>query len=430
MKVAFYTLGCKVNQYETNVMIEKFVKQNNIIVNFNDIADVYIINTCTVTNMSDRKSRQIIQRAKRLNPNCIIAVVGCLSQVAHDKLDAIAQIDLILGNEEKKDIVRYIENFKKGNTAKVYVSDIMKQDKYIIEEVSAAYEKTRAVIKIQDGCNNYCSYCIIPYARGKIRSKPFEAVMKEVKGIVNNGYKEIVLTGIHVCSYGKDLGNISLIELLESLNSIEGLERIRLSSLEPNIITNEFLERLVKLKKVCPHFHLSLQSGCDTILKSMNRKYTTFDIENIITMIRERYEDANITSDIIVGFPGETDEDFESTYRFLKKIRLNKMHVFQYSKREGTVAAKMDNQVLPEKKQERSKLLITLSDDIGKEILSQYIGTTVEILTEEVEGEYTKGYTRNYLHVKLEGERLSNEQVVCKVLDVQDNYLICKEYSH
>ena len=425
MKVAFYTLGCKVNQYETNVMIEKFSKRGYEIVPFNTIADIYVINTCTVTNMSDRKSRQMIQRAKRLNPKSIMVVVGCLAQVGKDKLEQIPEIDLILGNEDKKDIIRYVEEFDK-NCGRSFVSDIMKYDKYNVEELSTLYEKTRAIVKIQDGCNNYCSYCIIPYARGKIRSKPFKDVMTEVNNIVKNGYKEIVLTGIHVCSYGKDLGDISLIDVLEKLNQVEGLERIRLSSLEPNIISEEFLQRLSKLEKVCPHFHLSLQSCSDKILKSMNRKYQVSDIERIVNSIRGTYENANITCDIIVGFPGETDEDFECTYNLLEKLKLNKLHVFQYSKREGTVAAKMPNQVEPDIKHERSQRLIKLSDSVEKDILGKYVGRKVKILTEEIDGEYTKGFTDNYLHCKVVGNIQCNEIVEAKVIDIQDNYLICE----
>ena len=425
MKVAFYTLGCKVNQYETNVMIEKFSKRGYEIVPFNTIADIYVINTCTVTNMSDRKSRQMIQRAKRLNPKSIMVVVGCLAQVGKEKLEQIPEIDLILGNEDKKDIIQYVENFD-SNSSKCFVSDIMKYDKYNVEELSTIYEKTRATIKIQDGCNNYCSYCIIPYARGKIRSKPFQDVMAEVNNIVKNGYKEIVLTGIHVCSYGKDLCNISLIDVLEKLNQVEGLERIRLSSLEPNIISEEFLQRLSKLEKVCPHFHLSLQSCCDKILKSMNRKYLTSDIERIVNSIRNTYENSNITCDIIVGFPGETEDDFECTYSILKKLRLNKLHVFQYSKREGTVAAKMLNQVEPDIKHERSQRLIKLSDSVEKEILSKYVGKRMFVLTEELNGEYTKGFTDNYLHTKIVGKIDCNEIIEVQVIDIQENYLICK----
>ena len=425
MKVAFYTLGCKVNQYETNVMIEKFSKRGYEIVPFNTIADIYVINTCTVTNMSDRKSRQMIQRAKRLNPKSIMVVVGCLAQVGKDKLEQIPEIDLILGNEDKKDIIRYVEEFE-INLGRSFVSDIMKYDKYNVEELSTLYEKTRAIVKIQDGCNNYCSYCIIPYARGKIRSKPFKDVLNEVYNIVKNGYKEIVLTGIHVCSYGKDLGDISLIDVLEKLNQVEGLERIRLSSLEPNIISEEFLQRLSKLEKVCPHFHLSLQSCSDKILKSMNRKYQVSDIERIVNSIRGTYENANITCDIIVGFPGETDEEFECTYSLLKKLKLNKLHVFQYSKREGTVAAKMPNQVEPDIKHERSQMLIKLSDSVEKDILVKYVGRKVKILTEEIDGEHTKGFTDNYLHCKVVGNIQCNEIVEAKVIDIQDNYLICE----
>ncbi|MBE5821082.1 MAG: tRNA (N(6)-L-threonylcarbamoyladenosine(37)-C(2))-methylthiotransferase MtaB [Clostridiales bacterium] len=428
MKVAFNTLGCKVNQYETNVMIGQFINKGYQIVSFNDKADIYVINTCTVTNMSDRKSRQMLRSAKKKNINGIVVAVGCLAQIGKDELEKIDEIDLILGNEDKKQIVKYIEKYLKDKNDKIFVSDIMKQDKYETEELTTFYEKTRAIVKVQDGCNNYCSYCIIPYARGKIRSKPFEDSINEMQSIANNGYKEIVITGIHVCSYGKDLDNdISLIDLLEKINRIEGLKRIRLGSLEPTIITKEFMERLIKLDKFCPHFHLSLQSGNDKTLKTMNRKYTTEQIKNIVNIIREYYPEANITTDIIVGFPGETDEDFEITYNFLKQINLNKMHVFKYSIRKGTVASRMDNQVSPQIKTSRSDKLLNLSDTNEISHLKKYIGKQVEVLLEEKDNEYMKGFTLNYLHTKIKTDKQSNEIVKGRVVDIKNNMLIVEE---
>ncbi len=424
MKVGFCTLGCKVNQYETNLMIEQFKNNGYEIVDFNDFADVYVINTCTVTNMSDRKSRQMIKKAKKQNKNSILIAIGCLAQVSKNELEKIDEIDLILGNEEKKNIIKYINEYIKQNEKVEQVLDIMKQETYCEEQLENFYDKTRAIIKIEDGCNNYCSYCIIPYARGKIRSKNINDVIQEVNNVVKNGYKEIVLTGIHIASYGKDLNNISLIDLLEKLNQIDKLERIRLGSLEPTIITKDFLDRLIKLEKICPHFHLSLQSGCDETLKAMNRKYTTGQFKKIVDLLRKYYEDANITTDIIVGFPGETNQQFYQTVTFLSEIKLTKLHVFKYSVRKGTVAAKMDNQISPNAKNERSKVLIELSDKTEKEFLEKYINKQVKILLEEKEGEYIKGFTTNYLHTKIKSDKHENDIVSGIVKEVKNNMLI------
>lgn len=427
MKISFYTLGCKVNQYETNSMIEQCRSKKWNIVDFGEFADISIINTCTVTNMSDRKSRQIISKAKKMNSNCIIVVTGCLAQTAKENLEKLDNIDLIIGNEEKKNVTKYIDKYlnKSKQVKKLsFVEDIKYVKEYSKDEIGMVYEKTRAVMKIQDGCNNFCTYCIIPYARGRIRSKNFDDAINEAKKIVENGYKEIVLTGIHICSYGVDLNNnLYLIDLLEKMNSIEGLKRIRLSSLEPNIITEEFLSRLVKLDKVCPHFHLSLQSGCNDTLKRMNRKYLTKDIEHIVDIIRKTYPDSNITTDIIVGFPGETDEDFNITKEFLDKIYLNKMHVFQYSKRKGTLAAQMINQVDENVKHERSRVLIDISDKNEKKNLEKYIGRKFEIL---IENSGIIGFTDNYLKVQLDKKYTPNTFVNCEIEAVNDNILIGK----
>lgn len=427
MKIAFYTLGCKVNQYETNVMIEKFINNKHEIVQFDEKADIYIINTCTVTNMSDRKSRQIIHRAKKKNQNAIVVVVGCLAQTAPEELEKIEEIDLVLGNEEKKNIIEHIEKFLKNRKINVCVSDISKCNKYEVEELATFYEKTRATIKIQDGCNNFCSYCIIPYARGRVRSKPLDDVINETMNIAKNGYKELVITGIHVCSYGQDLENVSLITLLEKLNKIDGIERIRLSSLEPNILTEQFIIQLSKLQKVCPHFHLSIQSGCDQTLKRMNRKYLANDLIRIVNDLKKVYKDVNITADVIVGFPGETDEEFNSTKELLSKLKLNKLHVFQYSKRKGTVAASMKEQVDANIKHERSKQLIQLSNSCQEEILKEYIGKTVEILTEDFANTRTKGFTRNYLHCYINKEYKPNMLLKCVVKGIDNDMLVCEE---
>ena len=356
-KVAFYTLGCKVNQYETNAMIEQFIKSNYEIVDFEDVADIYVINTCTVTNMSDRKSRQVIRRVKQLNSNAILVVTGCYAQVASEELEKIEEIDLIIGNTEKKDILNIIEKYIGASSArlqsdeqiinKINLTDINKQKEFVDFGTTTYTEKTRAVIKVQDGCNNFCSYCVIPYAKGRVRSRRIESVIKEIKSIVKNRIQEVVITGIHVASYGLDFkdANIRLIDLLEEINKIEGLKRIRLGSLEPNIITDEFVERLKKVDKICDHFHLSLQSGCNDTLRRMNRKYSTEDFEEVVKRLRNAFPNVILTTDIIVGFPGETEEEFEVTYNYLKKINFYKMHVFKYSQRKGTRAAVMPNQI-------------------------------------------------------------------------------------
>jgi len=414
-KVAFYTLGCKVNQYETNAMIEQFIKSNYEIVDFEEIADIYVINTCTVTNMSDRKSRQVIRRVKQLNPNSILAVTGCYAQVAADELERIEEIDLIIGNTEKKDIVEIIENY----TEKINLTDINNQKEFVDFGTTTYTEKTRAVIKVQDGCNNFCSYCIIPYAKGRVRSRKLENVIEEIQSVVKKGIQEVVITGIHVASYGLDFEdkNIRLIDLLEEINKIEGLKRIRLGSLEPNIITDEFVERLKKLDKICDHFHLSLQSGCDETLKRMNRKYNTDDFEKVVTRLRNTYPNVALTTDIIVGFPGETEQEFNNTYEYLKKINFYQMHVFKYSQRKGTRAAVMLNQIDGKVKEERSHKLIELSNKNEQDFLNRYIGKEVEVLFEQQEGEYVKGHTSNYIVVKVKQENIENKIIKVKIID-------------
>ncbi len=421
-KVAFYTLGCKVNQYETNAMIEKFIKEKYEIVNFEDLSDIYIINTCTVTNMSDKKSRQIIRRVKQINPKSILVVTGCYAQVASDELEKIQEIDLIVGNTEKNKIVQIIENYldnlNNNCTAnRISMTDINDQKEFVDFGTTTYTEKTRAVIKVQDGCNNFCTYCIIPYAKGRVRSRNLQNIIEEIKSIVKKGIQEVVITGIHIASYGVDFAdtNIGLIDLLEEINKIEGLKRIRLGSLEPNIITEEFVERLKELDKICHHFHLSLQSGCNSILKRMNRKYTTEDFEKVVERLRKAYPDVALTTDIIVGFPGETDEDFDITYNFLKKIKFYKMHIFKYSQRKGTRAAIMPNQIDGKIKEERSHKLIMLSDNNEKNFLDKYINKDVEVLFEQKENEYIKGHTSNYMVVKVKGNKLENKIITVKI---------------
>lgn len=429
-KVGFYTLGCKVNQYETNAMTQKFQELGYEIVNINeDIADIYIVNTCTVTNMSDRKSRQVLRRLKDKNKNSIVVAVGCYAQVAKNELEEMPEIDVALGNEEKKDIVQYVEQFIIEKNKLIEIDDISTQREFKDMGQITYTEKTRAVIKIQDGCNQFCSYCIIPYARGRVRSRNQESILKEITQIAQKGIKEVVITGIHVASYGRDFGNENgLIELLEKINSIERISRIRLGSLEPKIITEEFMQRLVKLDKICHHFHLSLQSGCDETLKRMNRKYTTVDVNEIIKRLRKYYNDVILTTDIIVGFPGETENEFDKTYEFLKQANLYKMHVFQYSPRKGTRAAGMPNQVDGNIKEARSKRLIELSNNNQLEYNKSLIGQNVEVLFEDKEVEegytYYKGHTKNYILVKYKTEdELENTLKEVKVVEAEGEFV-------
>lgn len=405
-KVSFYTLGCKVNQYETNAMMQKMIEAGYKVVDFETKADIYIINTCTVTNMADKKSRQMLRRVKEINPEAILVAVGCYAQVAKEKLEQIPEIDLILGINEKNDIVKYVEQASKNT----YVSDVLHQTEFLDFGDVTYTEKTRAVIKVQDGCNQFCSYCIIPYARGRIRSRKPESVIKEITDVAKEGIKEVVITGIHIASYGKDFNTeYRLIDLLEEIQKVNGIQRIRLGSLEPTLITEEFVTRLKKLSKICDHFHLSLQSGCDETLKRMNRKYTTDQFRHVVELLRNAYPEVHLTTDVIVGFPGETEEEFNKTYEFLKEIKFYKMHVFKYSPRSGTVAAKMPNQIDGNIKEERSNKLIELSDENEKEYNQKYIGKEVEVLLEEREGEYLKGHTTNYMVVKMKtNENLEN----------------------
>ena len=404
-------------------MAEQFINNKYEIVDFEENADIYIINTCTVTNMSDRKSRQIIRRAKQKNPNSILAVTGCYAQVAAEELEKIKDIDLIVGNTEKKDILSIIENHMKEKSAgtdnKVNLTDINKQKEFTDFGTTTYTEKVRAVIKVQDGCNNFCSYCIIPYAKGRVRSRRPENIIEEINQISKNGIQEVVITGIHVASYGIDIEdkNIRLIDLLEEINKIEGIKRIRLGSLEPNLITDEFVERLKKVNKICHHFHLSLQSGCTETLKRMNRKYTAEDFEKVVKRLRKAFEDVALTTDIIVGFPGETEEEFKITYEYLKKINFYKMHVFKYSQRKGTRAAVMPNQIDGNIKEERSHKLIELSEKNEKDFLKKYINKDVEVLFEQKDNGFFKGHTNNYLVVKCKGENLENRLVNVRIVE-------------
>ena len=382
-------------------MAQEFLKNGYTIVGEHEKADVYVINTCTVTNMADRKSRQMARRAKELNKDSILVVCGCYVQVAKEVLEQIEDVDIILGNNEKKNIVNIVEEFQKERKVEI-VTDVMSKREFVDFGETTYTEKTRAVIKVQDGCDRFCSYCIIPYARGRVRSRKIDSVIQEIESLVKKGIKEVAITGIHIASYGKDFKeDIGLIDLLENINQINGIERIRLGSLEPKLITKEFVDRLSKLDKICDHFHLSLQSGCDATLKRMNRRYTTNEFETGVKLLKEAYPNVALTTDIIVGFPNETDEEFEKTYEFLKKIDFYQMHIFKYSQRSGTKAAVMPNQVDGKIKEERSRRLIELSNENTKRHNEKYIGKELEVLFEEAENEYIKGHTTNYIIVKV-----------------------------
>lgn len=429
--VSFYTLGCKVNQYETNAMEQQFIKNNYEIVENTQKADIYVINTCTVTNMAERKSRQMLRRVKEINPFAVLVVCGCYAQVAKNELEQIPEIDIILGINEKNEIVQIVKNYMEKmaeqdkRSQEAEIDDVSKQKEFLDFGDVTYTEKNRAVVKVQDGCNMFCSYCIIPYARGRIRSRKIESVVSEIEKIAKEKIKEVVITGIHVASYGKDFDNentskkIRLIDLLEAINKIDGIDRIRLSSLEPTIVDEEFATRLSKLDKICDHFHLSLQSGCDETLKRMNRKYTTQIYRDAVATLRKYYPEASFTTDVIVGFPGETDEEFAKTYEFLKEIDFYRLHVFKYSPRRGTVAEKMPNQIDGNKKEERSNKLIELSNSTENKHNQSYIGKTVKVLFEEFEDGFFKGHTTNYMMVKVAGEEEQSDKFVNKILYVK-----------
>ena len=494
MNVKFVTLGCKTNQYETNAMEQSF-KNAGYDIDENKKPDIYVVNTCSVTSVAERKSRQMIRRAKELNKDAIVVVCGCYSQVAKSEIEKIDDVNIIIGINEKNKIVEIVEdyikkhrdlkcnlekrddinNFKKyadkNNLAKCdgiekldkiefkdikceEVSDVMHDDKFLDFGTTTYTELTRAYIKIQDGCDRFCSYCIIPYARGRVRSREPESILNEITEVAKKGIKEVVLTGIHIASYGKDFsdknensndehmdifdeqkencddlhsGSYRLIDLLEEINKIDGIDRVRLGSIEPKLINENFVKRLSKLDKICHHFHLSLQSGCDETLKRMNRRYTTAEFEQSAKMLRDAFDDVHLTTDIIVGFPGETEKEFETTYEFLKKIKFYKTHIFKYSPRRGTAAEKMPNQVDGKIKEERSKTLIELSNKNELDYNQSYIGKDIDVLIEEKEGDFYKGHTGNYILSKVKSdEDIVNKIVKVKVYNAEEEFVEAK----
>ena len=405
-KGAFHNLGCKVNSYETEAMEQLLEAAGYEIVPFAPGADVYIINTCSVTNIADKKSRQMLHRAKKMDPSALVVAVGCYVQAAGEELAVDKAVDIVVGNNRKKDLVQILEEHfrKKEGVPDSYVIDIADTHEYEELHIDRISEHTRAFIKVQDGCNQFCSYCIIPYTRGRIRSRRPEAVLEEVKNLVANGYKEIVLTGIHLSSYGRDFPegeSVSLLDLILAVEKTEGLSRLRLGSLEPRIVTREFAETLAGLEKICPHFHLSLQSGCDETLKRMNRHYTTQEYLEGCQILRQAFKNPAITTDVIVGFPGETDEEFETTEKFLRQVNFYEMHVFKYSRRKGTRADRMECQIPEQIKAERSDRLLTLEKDMSKSYRESFLGKNLEILLEDrvlVDGKtYLTGHTKEYV---------------------------------
>lgn len=402
-KAAFYTLGCKVNQYDTEAVLEDFKRNAYEIVDFSEFADVYIVNTCTVTHLSDRKCRQMLRKTKKINPNSILVAMGCYAQQAGDSIkDQVDEIDIIVGTNHRSQIIALVKDFSVHTDNYInYVSDIMNVDEFEELNIHDMGERTRVYLKIQEGCNNYCSYCIIPYVRGKIRSRKEEQVIAEAVRLSELGFKEIVLTGIHVASYGKDLGNTNLLDLLKKVHQIEAIQRIRLSSIEPLIITQTFIEALKEMPKICRHFHLSLQSGSNSVLQRMNRKYTKEQYSNSVDKLRSIWPDVGITTDIIVGFPGETDEEFQETLSFVKLIGFSQIHIFPFSPRIGTPAATMERQISPQVKETRVKLLNEISNQSRNTFLKSYLHQQVEVLFENYQDEIMSGYTSNYLKVSV-----------------------------
>lgn len=423
-RAALHNLGCKVNAYETEAMQQLLEENGYEIVPFKEGADVYIINTCTVTNMADRKSRQMLHRAKKMNPDAIVVAAGCYVQAKEASGEIDESIDIVIGNNKKKDLIQILDGFyeKKQGQNKAVI-DINHTHEYEEMHLNKTAEHTRAYIKVQDGCNQFCTYCIIPFARGRVRSRAKEDVVREVTELAANGYQEVVLTGIHLSSYGVDLENENLLSLILAVNEIEGIKRIRLGSLEPRIITEDFVKTISGLEKMCPHFHLSLQSGCDETLRRMNRRYTSEEYYEKCMLLRKYFAHPALTTDVIVGFPGETEEEFEKSKAFIDKVDFYETHIFKYSKREGTKAAVMDNQIPEQIKTARSNELLELGQKKRIKYEEQFVGTTVEVLMEEqikIDGEnYQVGHTKEYVKVALKTEAdLQN-----KLVDIQiDNH--------
>ena len=427
-RAALHNLGCKVNAYETEAMQQILEKAGYEIVPFQEQAEVYVINTCSVTNMADRKSRQMIHRARKQNPDAVIVAAGCYVQTAGERQEEDETIDIVIGNNKKHELAERLEEFfEKHEKARAMIDINCQKEGYEELSLSRTAEHTRAFIKVQDGCNQFCTYCIIPYARGRVRSRKPADVLDEIQRLAENGYQEVVLTGIHLSSYGIDIED-DLLHLIEQVHEIEGIQRIRLGSLEPKIVTEEFAKRLSELEKICPHFHLSLQSGCDATLERMNRKYTTEEYAKSCGYLRKYFREPAITTDVIVGFPGETEEEFNETYEYLKKIHLTKTHVFKYSPRKGTKAADMPNQLDGTVKDERSKALIELNDINEHTFTEKFIGRVMDVLIEKEikdKPDYYEGYTRNYIKVIV---HCMSADITGKIVDVEIKEAV-KDYA-
>ena len=437
-KVALHNLGCKVNAYETEAMQQMLEAAGYEIVPFEPGADIYVINTCTVTNIADRKSRQMLHKAKKMNPNAVVVAAGCYVQADTKKAEADASIDIIIGNNKKQELISILENYRSGQQKTTECVDINHTKEYEKLEIDRTEEHTRAYLKVQDGCNQFCTYCMIPYARGRIRSRKTEDVVGEVKRLAASGCQEVVLTGIHLSSYGKERPEEqeNLLTLIQAVHEVEGIERIRLGSLEPGIITKEFAEAISSLPKVCPHFHLSLQSGCTATLKRMNRRYTAQEYREKCEILRKYYPAPALTTDVITGFPGETEEEFEESRSFVDSIHFYETHIFPYSKREGTTAAAMTDQLPEQVKKERSRILIALGQEHQREYMEQFLGKKKEVLFEEqqkIQGQtYWTGHTMEYLKVAvISEENLENKRVMVQLqkIIVQD-LILAKQQNH
>lgn len=404
MKVAFLTLGCKVNHYETDLLKEKFERAGHTIVDFEDVSDVYVVNSCSVTNMSDRKTRQMLSKARKQNKDALVAVLGCSVEGKKEQLEEF-EADIILGNEDKSNLLEIVEECMKNKESKTILTDVNAVKKYQDVGIMKNGYEIREEIKIEDGCNNFCSYCIIPYVRGRVRSRELDSIVKEAKSLANAGVKEIILVGIEVASYGQDLDNLNLFDVIDKLEEIEGIERIRLSSLMPKFLIETNIQRLSKYKKLCPHFHISMQSGNTEVLKRMNRKYSKELLIEVCSNLKKYFVNPYLAADVIVGFPGETNEEFEDTIDTINKMGLTEIHVFKYSKRNYTRAAKMDNQVDGNIKKERSNVVLSLSKKLNKEFLNMYLGKKTKVLFENYENGVLLGYTENYIKVCVKGDK-------------------------
>lgn len=423
MKCAFYTLGCKVNQYESAAMAEDLVKNGFTCVSPSEDADVYIINSCSVTAESDRKTRQAVRRLRNNHPDSIIVLTGCMTQATPSTEKELPEADIVMGNKNNDCLYGLILRFIRSRKRDVEIDPHMTGDKFRGKTVSAYSEKTRAIVKIEDGCNRFCSYCIIPYARGRVRSKPVEDIRKEVTDLANNGYKEVVLVGINLSAYGTDIGS-DMVEAVRTAAEVDGIERVRLGSLEPDHITDIIISGLSQIKEFCPQFHISLQSGCDKTLKRMNRHYNSVEYEDLCTNLRAVFPDVTLTTDVMVGFPGETDSDYEISLDFVKKTAFEKVHVFPYSRRPGTPAARMSDQVDNSVKQHRTEIMIDETEKIRQTFLKNQIGKTLEIISEENHGGTFRGYTANYTPVKVKGSCRCGEIIKVKIIGVDGDFCI------